>query len=505
MKGMSDTFCGGWCLAKRHFFIGGLIFLVCTAVLASGEMTSTAANPQDAKGPYLTLTDAWQLAEANHPLVTEAKQRLISLEREVQARQAEYAPTLTISGGGLSVNVHEDGKVTWFTPAATVNASQKFPSGLTLSGSVTARSGRGASGSNLSPSLSGNVNATYPLSQTAAFDSDALGLHQAKIAWQAAWRRSQQLQDEVRADVLDALHSEQAAAVRLQLAQEQFAEAKKRRQLALHQLETGILTEVERISAELDWLRAEQDLIVAKRTWESRREQLLDLLGLADEKDKFQFESVLDWSNLPEFGSLDDALKKALDYSVTIWEQRQAEETARLQYEDERSRSPLNASMQGSYRSPGTSSSQANPTVWSIGLELSYPLADGGQRVRALESRREAYDRAQQARLTAERELEEQLRQLLIEGQDALRAVDIARLELRRAELELAAAKRQAELPVASVTDVTVEQRKRDVERARLGLSEAIHRYRSHWIAWQRLQGDVPWEGLIGRSLGGDH
>src|SRR5690606_29581619 len=130
----------------------------------------------------------------------------------------------------------------------------------------------------------------------------------------------------------------------------------------------------------------------------------------------------------------------------------------------------------------------------SLSVSLSYPLADGGQRRRSLAAREEAVERALEALERAEEEVRQQVLDSFVQLEDARREVDIAGLELARAELEYAAVLRQAGLPVAAAGQADVERARRAVVRAELSWLEAVQRYQARWIELQRLQGPVPWE-----------
>lgn len=443
----------------------------------------------------MTVVDAWSLAEANHPRVVETRQRLTSLQRDVLQREAAYAPNVTVGATGLTLRVDRNGVVQKLDPEASVSAGLKLPSGLSVSASISATGNKLAA--DRSDAVRGNVSLSYPLLPAAAVDSDALALRQAETALTAAQREAERLRDEVRADVLAALHAEQVAAVRLELARNGHAEARQAWEAAQRRVEAGIATETELIGAQLDLLRAEQDDIVASRTWEVRQRQLADLLGLTNDIDAYEFESVLGWTELPAAGDLDEMTARAVGQSVAVWEAVQAEETARLQLAAERERSGFDARLEGGFRTTRSDDNSSSYEGWQIGLQVSYPLADGGQRRMTLESREEAYVRARETREAEEQTVREEVRELFYELEDALRAVEIAELELSRARLELAAVRRQADLPVATASEEAVQQSVRTVTGAELNRSEAVQHYQARWLALQRLQGEVRWHELV--------
>ncbi len=139
-----------------------------------------------------------------------------------------------------------------------------------------------------------------------------------------------------------------------------------------------------------------------------------------------------------------------------------------------------------------------------MALSVSYPLYDGGQRRMALEAREEAVIRAREALARAEEEVRQRVADLLVQLEDARRDVDIAALEMARAELELTAVLRQAQLPVAAAGEADVERARRARVRAELSWLEAVQRYQARWIELQRLQGPVAWELITATAPDGE-
>src|SRR5690606_11651439 len=133
-----------------------------------------------------------------------------------------------------------------------------------------------------------------------------------------------------------------------------------------------------------------------------------------------------------------------------------------LQLAAERERSGWTASFSATYV-PRGSGTQEQRDGLSLSVSLSYPLADGGQRRRSLAAREEAVERALEALERAEEEVRQQVLDLFVQLEDARREVDIAGLELARAELEYAAVLRQAGLPVAAAGQADVERARRAV------------------------------------------
>lgn len=455
---------------------------------AAGGETGNVSPPT-----YVSVADAWALAEAHHPSVIEAQGRLTSLQRDVLQREAAYSPSVTVSGTGLTWRVDHDGALQQPNPGASVSAALKLPSGIALSASLRSTAA--------SDALRGNVSVSYPVFRMPSLDSDAMALRQAEAAFVAAQREFEQLRDEVRAEVLAALHGEQVAVIRADLARDAYVGAQQAWETIRRRVEVGSAAKTELIGAQVDLLRAEQEQISAARAWRTRQRQLHDLLGLEDDGRTYRFEGVLGWTALPVPGDADVALSRAVEHSVNVWERIEAEETARLQLQAEQERSRLDTKVSGGYVTRNPGSSDQTPG-WSIGIEVSYALADGGQRRMALESREEAYERAQDARDAAERDVRDQVQEAFFQLEDASRDVEIARLELSRAQLELAAVERQAELPVATASEQAVQQSLRAVIRAELTWREAVQRYQARWIAVQRWQGAVDWTQLVTEGEG---
>lgn len=465
------------------------LFLLLTAAILSG-------GPARAADRIVSVEKMWALAEENHPRAVEASERLDSLRRDVAQRESAYDPTLNASLSGLSYRIDNDGNPRPSAIRPSLSGSLKLPSGGTLSGSVSTASGRNPSAGD-SDRLSGSVIFSYPLFRWAELDGDALALRQAVSALALAEREFAQALDEVRADVLAALHADEVAAVRFALAEETYAEAERAWAEAQRRVRLGIASETELLSAQIEWLRAEQEWQNARRTRQSRRQQLLELLGLSEDGTTYSFESVLQWVGLPEPPDRDEAVDVALARSTTVAERREAAEIARLQLEEERRWPRFDSSLSLGYSN--TSDSGSN-TGWNIGVSFTYPILDGGQRQRTLHSREEAYERALAAVEAAERSVRQQVEEAYVQLEDARRDEEIARLELLRAGLELELLRRQAELPVATAGEEALRQGERALLRAEIGWREAVQRYQSRWVALQRLLGPVEWARLIGES-----
>lgn len=471
--------------------------IVGVALAAAAPGFAYAASALSGPTSFLSLADAWALAEEHHPRIVEARRSMLSLERDLQQRENAYAPTVTVSADGLSARLDADGWQETVNPQATVRASMKLPSGLSLNATMTTPglSQRTGGRSN----WRGSVSLDYPLFRSAELDGDALALRQAELSLISAQREFEQLRDEVRAEVLAALHAAQTAKVRLDLAKESYADAVAEWETVQRQREFGIVTEAEFITAQVNMLRAEQDRLVAERTAEARRRELAGLLGL-DDVSAYEFEDVLSWTTMPPPGDVDEAVERAVANSMTVWERRQAVETAALQLAAERERSGLTAQLSGSYVPPG-SATQNNQPGLTVAVSLSYPLADGGQRRAALEAREEALVRAEEALAQAIEDVQARVVDLFTQLEDARRDVEIAALELTRAELELEVVRRQAGLPVPTADHDAVERARRALVRAELSRLEAVQRFQARWVELQVLKGPVPWDMLVDSAV----
>lgn len=485
-----------------------VIMIVLLALAGFGVRVSAEELPLNREtgverpSTYFSLADVWALAEQNHPDVQEARRELAAREREVRQRQAVYSPNVTLRVEGPTLSSSPGGSFGLDAVGVSVNAGLTLPSGLSVNASVTAPSERSWSTED-GGSLRGSISARYPLSHSAELDNDAVALQQALVSLEAARRQFELLPDDVRAQVLDALHKEQVANVRLHLAREAYNEALEAWSRVEERVEAGIDSEGDLFDAQLELMRAQLEQIVATRTWESRRRQLAELLGLDDDEiASYQFENVLGWTDLPETRAVASVIEAALDQSVIVWERRQAEETARQQLEAERARSGVDAGLRAGYQPPGVTDGRPG---WSIGLEVSYPLMDGGQRRLALEAREDAFVRAKTAREEAERDVRTRVRELLIELEQARLEAEMARLEVELAQRELAAVERQAGLPVSAASTDEVQRARRAALRADVAWREAVQRYQASWVELQRMQGPVPWDELVHPARSGEY
>lgn len=441
---------------------------------------------------YLTVEDAWRLAETHHPKVRAAQRELEARERELAQRQASFSPTLTLRviGPGLRLETGEEQAVS-VSPSVGVNGGWKLPAGASVNANVSARSGTGASGSQ---EVSGTVTLSVPLRRTAALDPDALAVRQAEGAVEAARRRLVLAQQEARAEVLAALQALEAAAARLRLAEEALAAAQTARRVVDERLAAGAANRAEELEADLELLRAEQELAVARRSFEARRGQLLKLLGLSSvDGVEYEFESVWTWTGMPAVAWDGDMVARAIEYSVAVFESRQAVDNARLELASQRERSGWEASINAGYATQGQQDAQPG---WSVTLQFSYPLADGGQRRLALEGREAAFAAAQEALATAVAQVQEEMEELMFQLEDARRQVEMAALERQRAELEWTVAQRRMELPVPAATPEAVASAWRTLQRADIAWREAVWAYQSQWINLQIRLGGVDWDAL---------
>src|SRR5690606_17623491 len=134
---------------------------------------------------YLSLHEAWALAEEHHPRMVEARRNLAALERELQQRENAYAPVVNLSIGGLSARMDPEGDWSWPSPSASLSASVKLPAGVTMTLQATSPSLSSPSSSN---NWRGSVQVQYPLFRSPELDGDAQALRQARQSLEAARR-----------------------------------------------------------------------------------------------------------------------------------------------------------------------------------------------------------------------------------------------------------------------------------------------------------------------------
>lgn len=487
----------GW-LLLAVWLLTGSVALAAEDGAKAGAAEGLSVTSFGRETVYLSLDDVWALADAHHPAVRDARREEAALERSLEQREAAYAPSLALRAEGLGVRVAPDGSMDPFDPGVGVSAGIKLPSGWQVNASLTALQ-RGLGTEAPESSVRGTVTLSYPLFRSAELDADALALREAAVALEAGRRSLERARQEARAQVLAALRDTEVAAARLRLAQAGHEEAVRHQRIVQAQAEAGIATEAQQLAAQLELLRAEQELVVAERTYQAREAQLLRFLGLNPGEVRYEFESVWDWLAMPPPGVRDELVERAVAASADVWERRQAVEAARLQLEAERERSGWDTSVQVSYTTQGVQDQNRRPG-WQVGLQASYPLYDGGQRRLSVAGREEAYVRAEEALAAAKEQVEAQVADLLFQLEDARRQVEIARLEVTRAELEWATARRQLELPVPAATADTVAAARRAVERADIAWREAVWAYQARWIDLQILLGRVDWDALRGEE-----
>lgn len=466
-------------------------------LLAAALLVALLAGPAWAAGEtvFLSLEEVWALAEIHHPAVREARREVAALERTLAQREAAYAPSLTVRSEGLGVRIRPEGDADPFRPGVSLSAGLKLPAGLQLSATVTVQ--ERATGSQDS-NVRGTLNLSYPLFRDPSLDEDALARREAAVSLEAGRRRLEEARQQARVEALAALRETAAAARRLELAEAAYADAVRVRGIVEQQAAAGTIAESDLLAADVELLRAEQERAVAQRTYETRRAQLLRLLGLAEDQGHYEFEIPWDWLAMPPVDAVEAAVARAVARSVDVWERREAVETARLQLAAERARSGLETHFSVSYMTRGQQEQDREQPGWQVVVQASYPLLDGGQRRLAVASREDAVARAQEALEEARRDVQQQVEELMFQLEDARRQVEIARLELARAELEWTAVQRQLALPVPAATPDQAAAAQRARARAELAWQEATWAYQNRWLELQILQGAVDWSALSG-------
>ena len=109
------------------------------------------------------------------------------------------------------------------------------------------------------------------------------------------------------------------------------------------------------LAAQIELLRAEQDWLTPSGRG-GLGGDLAALLGVED-VEGYEFENVLGLTALPPAGDPEEAERKAVANSLTVWERRQAVETAELQLAAERERSGLTGQLRGDYLPPSNDAS----------------------------------------------------------------------------------------------------------------------------------------------------
>lgn len=416
----------------------------------------------------LTLESVIERARHHHPDILKAEAALVAAERELEAQEAAYTPRVSLESTPLSLRMQQ-GQLTRQSASVRLSANQSTPTGLSASASVSL-----AVDDDFALSVpTWSVGLSYPLFRSAELNATNMAIRQAEIGLEVARRNRVRSEATALVQTVELYHSAYLASLRLQEARETLAEVQEQTDSVLRQVELGIVSEVDRISALTELRRQELAEAQAERAYRDQMQSLLTAIGLTGPPDAYE---LAGWPKLtpparylvPE-GWADAA--RAFDAS--LWQREVAIETALLQLRAERERSGVESGLSASVGKGQTNDPSSDSTTrWSVQLQVSYPLADGGARAKGLEEREESVRDAEQAYRDELKAFEQRTRQLQEAVSDARIQVEIAELTYEKAKIEFANA--QAAYAGGMSGHLNLRQAERALRRADDDLQAAV-------------------------------
>lgn len=462
-----------------------LAFFITPAAYALGESGAGDA-PRPSSAPVgtkersvLSLETVIRRATTHHPNVVSALEAVTQAERDLQAAHAAFTPRVSLEGTPLQLTIRS-GELTRRPSSLSLSMNQNTTIGLSTSASVS------LSGSDLQSVSVGrwSVGISYPLFQSSELNSNNLAVRQAQIELEASYRSLAQAEASAVVDALQLYHRVVTAGHRLQEARDTLAQTQIEYQATLERLALDIATDVDRINAELAFRRQELAADQAKRTYLSQWRSLLNAIGLTETTENYLLE---EWPELMHPAVAVDHtkwLESAREFDPGVWQRQVAVETAQLQLRAEQEQTGFTSSLSASVGRGGQDGSQSpsqdsSTTSWSVQVQASYPLLDGGARERSLLSREESVRRAEQAYSDELRAFEQRMQELIYALEDAEVNALLAELEYEKASIELAQARSSHSRGM--ITSVQLQQAERaerqaydELQAARLSLYSAM-------------------------------
>jgi len=227
-------------------------------------------------------------------------------------------------------------------------------------------------------------------------------------------------------------------------------------ELARRKVEVGFLDETEALRLEVDMLQAEASVNRTQNNIERARDQLREVLGV-DWDQPLEVEGLTEEESQKYHVSMARAVSVGLSRRLDLQTASLGEEAQRLNLRNVRSqngpRATLNAAV--GLRGQGDQFSDVHQRLernqWSMSIQMSAPLIDGGERRSQVRQQELALEQAQTDR--------EVLRQNIV-------------LQIREAVNDLKAAERQIELSQAALV-VAEKTFAREQQRFDLGLSRS--------------------------------
>lgn len=452
-------------IGRRVWTACQLVALLLTIPLAS--FSSSAASEAGSEIDTLSLQTVLDRAAQYHPDIVQARNALVQAERDLVAQQAAYAPKLSLDSTPIGFRMQQ-GEVVRQAASIRLSANQSTSVGLSGSASLSVSVDDGFSLS--VPSW--NVSFSYPLFRSAELNSTNMAIRQAQIQVETARRNLLRAESTALVQTVELYHGAQRAAARWKEALDALTEAETEATRVARRVELGVASDIEYLTAQTELRRQQLQAAQAERAYKDQMQSLLTAIGIEGEPEAYR---LSDWPELSPPGTaldLDAYVSAASSFDVGLWQREIAVDTARLQLEAEIERSGFETTLSASVGKG--QDRQVNETIpqWSLQLQVSYPLADGGAQARALADREQNLKNAERAYEEELKAFQQRLRQLQEALSDAETNLQIAELSYEIAALQFAGAQTAHASGLSSVDDL--KQAERALERAKDDLEAAV-------------------------------
>lgn len=351
---------------KRTCYYRIFIFLLLALLFLDGK-------PLLATEKELTFLEIHDFLEKSYPSIQRALETREELFREWGIARAYYSPSLSITT--IPFHIHDQGSSYLET---ALQGNLNLVQGLTL-----------RSDFKLSPTdldYSYQLRASYTFFQDPYLLPSYLKIEDLESQIAMVEKELALLRGEALLEVLQLLFRLEESKTRYSLAFEDLEEAKGDLEKARARLEVGVGEETSLLLRELQVKQRELELIRREHALEGASRDLFDLLGLEDGGVAFP---SIDLTITEPPLSQEEILTKILSNSSQLQEAHRRIEREEKALERELAKKYPQTTLSGEFRYDS-----ARDETWSIMLQMSYPLFDGGEQGFALKEREVALEKA---------------------------------------------------------------------------------------------------------------
>ncbi|MFA6107818.1 MAG: TolC family protein [Candidatus Latescibacterota bacterium] len=426
--------------------------------VVSPDTLQPLAVPPDSTGPVsprLTLQQCLDLARRQNLDLQSEYQNLAGSQAQLQQARAPFGPQLsaeftvpeysefrdTQESVALATRIVE--QTTDFYYTGSLSLSQRVPYVGEFSATSTARR-HDFSSNQRSDYLDviGDLQVAYrhELLHPAR---EELALKRAELGLTSAQYNLDRQRLVLEGQVIDAFYELVQSVRQLEIESQRLAQSRASLEVARRKFETGVIAEVEALRMQVAMLRAEASYARAETQIERRRDLLRQILGL-DQAEPLEVQTEVEHHVYPVEEAL--ALGVGLRQRTDMRQLEITEQVRRLSLAEVRQQNGLsatlnaNVSVRGRGDEPGDISRTLARNQWGLGIAVSLPLIDNGQR---RGSERQAEVALEQSRISREQRRQSIVQQI----RDAVRNLKEAerQIGLRQAALEVAERTHQVE------------------------------------------------------------